>query len=145
VPLRDAHPDYFVPSDDGAVMTGRTTAIAVSCGVPDTVCEAGKSGRRKDNNLAKTLRYWKRARQLNARKPILMDYSASAIESQSSQGQRQHWRSARPRARRRRANVALVVGVLSRWKNLASSIQSDGGTALLFPPTFSTVARGHSP
>jgi DNA-binding GntR family transcriptional regulator/NAD(P)-dependent dehydrogenase (short-subunit alcohol dehydrogenase family) len=126
VPLRDAHPDYFVPSDDGAGDDGDELPPSPS----QSVSLQEKSGRRKDAPpTAKRAR-----RQLNAREAHLdglfglADRVAVVTGASGSIGEA----LARGLAAGG-ANVALVARRAQPLEDLASSIQSAGGTAFAFP------------
>jgi len=127
VPLRDAHPDYFVPSDDGAGDEGDelppSQSHSVSLTPPVEAVEV------------RTAPTAKRARrQLNGREAHLDglfglgDRVAIVTGASGSIGEA----LARGLAAAG-ANVALVARRAQPLEDLASSIQSDGGTAFAFP------------
>jgi DNA-binding GntR family transcriptional regulator/NAD(P)-dependent dehydrogenase (short-subunit alcohol dehydrogenase family) len=124
-PLRDAHPDYFVPSDDGAgdaldelpPPPSRSVSLAPSA-APEDAPPTGKRARRR----------------LNAREAHLdglfglRDRVAIVTGASGSIGEA----LARGLAAAG-ANVALVGRRAQPLEALASSIESDGGTAFACP------------
>jgi DNA-binding GntR family transcriptional regulator/NAD(P)-dependent dehydrogenase (short-subunit alcohol dehydrogenase family) len=127
VPLRDAHPDYFVPSDDGAGDDGDVLPPPPSPSVSSTPSVEAVSVR-----TAPTARQARS--QLNGREAHLDglfglgDRVAIVTGASGSIGAE----LARGLAAAG-ANVALVARRAQPLEDLASSIQSAGGTAFAFP------------
>jgi NAD(P)-dependent dehydrogenase (short-subunit alcohol dehydrogenase family) len=137
VPLRDAHPDYFVPSDDEAGDDGDEPPPSPSHSVSLTPSvEAAEvrtaQGQRLGSEAPPTGR--RARRQLNAREAHLDglfglgDRVAIVTGASGSIGEA----LARGLAAAG-ANVALVARRAQPLEDLAGSIQSAGGTAFAFP------------
>jgi DNA-binding GntR family transcriptional regulator/NAD(P)-dependent dehydrogenase (short-subunit alcohol dehydrogenase family) len=137
VPLRDTHPDYFVPSDDGAGDDGAEPPPPPSQPVSLTpTVEAGEvrtaQGQRLGSDAPPTGKPARR--KLNAREAHLDglfglgDRVAVVTGASGSIGEA----LARGLAAAG-ANVALVARRAQPLEELASSIESAGGTASAFP------------
>jgi DNA-binding GntR family transcriptional regulator/NAD(P)-dependent dehydrogenase (short-subunit alcohol dehydrogenase family) len=126
-PLRDAHPDYFVTSDDGAHDDTDEPFSVPSDPVP-VKASLGTQERRFDNRGARTRR-GARSREAHlaglfglGERVALVTGASGSIGGALARG-----------LAAAGAGVALVGRRAQPLEDLASSIQSNGGTALAFP------------
>jgi NAD(P)-dependent dehydrogenase (short-subunit alcohol dehydrogenase family) len=127
VPLRDAHPDYFVPPDDGAGDDGDelppspSHLVSLTPSVEAVAVRTAPTGKRARRRLNAREEHLDGLFGLGDRVAIVTGASGSIGEA-----------LARGLAAAG-ANVALVARRAQPLEDLASSIQSDGGTAFAFP------------